>query len=289
MIGIRSALAAVVAGVAICVVVGAGGDGPQPDLAARRLVLERAAAADAALAAVEAAVEPGVTAARSGAARVVTGDEPPGDHLRTAAEHVGMADPDADEARAALEALDGAVQAAGWPWNAPPALEAGELGSVAAQLSGTAGVADAFAEMRGRAEGLVETLEEALAALEDRDLGTARGIVERARADHDALAAWDVGLVTLPVWLDTTDAMIGAVEDIVAAAEAGDEAAARAAAEDFAALSEDAVSADRALRIAIVEGGADVTATPLGRLADALRKVAEARAAVASIVQTVGR
>ena len=54
-------------------------------------------------------------------------------------------------------------------------------------------------------------------------------------------------------------------------------------------MAEQAVAADRALRIAIVEGGATVTGTTLGRLADTLRGVAEARVAVASIVQTVGR
>jgi hypothetical protein len=98
-----------------------------------------------------------------------------------------------------------------------------------------------------------------------------------------------VELATLPVWLDTTAAMIGALEAIVAATESGDVAGARAAAEDFAAASQDAGPADRALRIAIGEGGSAVTAAPLGRLADVLRDVSSARLEVASIVQTVGR
>jgi len=114
-------------------------------------------------------------------------------------------------------------------------------------------------------------------------------MVAEARADHDALAAWEVELVTLPVWLQAAGAMVDAVEAIVAATRAGDAAAAAAAADAFAASSADAVTADRALRIAIGEGGAAVTAAPLGRLAEMLRGVAEARSEVAAILQAVGR
>ena len=166
---------------------------------------------------------------------------------------------------------------------------AGEVGSVAAQLESTAPAADAFAAMRRRAEGLVSRLEQALEALEEGELERARTEVAAVRADHDVLAAWAVELVTLPVWLDTTDAMIGAVEAIVEATDAGDRPAALDAAAEFAALAEDAAAADRALRIAIGEGGSLLAGTPLGRLADLLRNVASARLEVASIVQTVGR
>jgi hypothetical protein len=39
----------------------------------------------------------------------------------------------------------------------------------------------------------------------------------------------------------------------------------------------------------MAEGGAAVTAAPLGRLADLLRRTAQARAAVAEILHSVGR
>ncbi len=289
MIGTRQALIVIVAGVALVPLLGSGGPGPAADLQARRLVAARAAAADAQLAELEAAIEPGLDAARRGAALVVTGDEAPGSALRLAADHLALADPIADRALMSLDALDGAVQAAGMDPAVPSLPAAGELASIAAQLGGSADAADAFAAMRSRAEQLVSTLDEALAALEDGSLTEAETLVAEARADHDALAAWEVELVTLPVWLGTTDAMIGAMEEILAATEAGDEAAALAAAEDFAALAEEASPADRALRIAMGEGGMAVTAAPLGRLADYLRTVAAARAEVAAIGEAARR
>jgi hypothetical protein len=289
MIGTRQALIVIVAGAVLVPLLGSGGPGPGADLQARRLVLDRAQAADAALAELEVAIEPGLDAARRGAALVVAGDETPGSAVRLAADHIERADPIADRAAVSLDALDGAVQAAGLDPVVPSLPAAGELVSIAAQLGGSAEAADAFAAMRARAERLVSTLDEALAALEDGSLTEAQPLIAEARADHDALAAWDVELVTLPVWLGTTDAMIGAMEEILAATERGDEAAALAAAEDFAALAEEAAPADRALRIAMGEGGMAVTAAPLGRLADYLRTVAAARAAAAAIGEVAGR
>ena len=84
--------------------------------------------------------------------------------------------------------------------------------------------------------------------------------------------------MTLPVWIATTDAMITAMEQIVSATRAGDAAAASAAAEAFAALTDDAATADRALRIAIGEGGSSLTAAPLERLAAALGGIEGVRA-----------
>jgi hypothetical protein len=100
---------------------------------------------------------------------------------------------------------------------------------------------------------------------------------------HDAIAGWEVEVVTLPVWLETTDAMIGAVERIVAAVDEGDEAAASAAAADFAELADDGGTADRALRIAIGEGGSAVTAAPLERLAAVLGAIDDLRATISAL------
>jgi hypothetical protein len=288
MIGTRVALALLLT-LILVPVIGAGGPDPSLAQAAQGLVLERAARADMALATLERALSPGLDAGRRAAARVVAGNEAPSTDLRTAAAEVGSAAGAAEAAGRAVRALEGARRSlgAGEPIHAE--LASGEVGSVAAQLEASAPAADAFAEMRTRAEGLVGGLEAVLAALDREALDEARTGVAAVRADHDALAAWEVDLVTLPVWLDTTDAMIGAVEAIVAATEAGDREAALEAADEFAALAEDAAPADRALRIAIGEGGSAMTAAPLGRLADLLRTVADARAQVASIVQTVGR
>lgn len=288
MIGIRLVPTAL-AVLALVPLAGAGGPEPSAALAARQLVLDRAEAADAALHALEQAIAPGLETARRGSARVVSGDDPPGPELQAAAATLAAADPAAGVARAAVDALEGARRIVAAGTRIDLEVPRGEVGSIAAQLDGTAAAADAFAGMRRRAEGLVLVLEAALAALEEGSLSEARDLVDAARADHDALAAWEIELVTLPVWIDTTDAMIGSVETIIAATRAGDDASANEAARQFAALAEEAGPADRALRIAISEGGSAVTAAPLGRLADLLREVALTRLEVASIVQAVGR
>ena len=289
MIGTRTVLAAGVVGVGLVLVVGRGGPGPAAALEARQLVVDRAAAADDALAALESAMQPSVDAARRGAAGVVTGEDLPGGDLDAAAERLEEARSASAEAAAALAALDGAVRAAGLDATVPEPVRPDELASIGSQLAGAAPAADAFAAMRQRAEGLVGRLEQALTALDAGSVADGRQRLAEARADHDAIEAWEVELVTLPVWLDTTDAMIGAMEAIVEATEAGDQAAATAAAEEFAALAQDASTADRALRIAIGEGGTAVTAAPMGRLATTLRDVADARAAVRSIGQRAER
>ena len=288
MIGTRLLVPAVAA-ILLVPLIGQGGPDPSVVIGARRLVLERAERADAALAALERAIAPALDAARRGSAMVVTGTEPPGAELRNAGSALTSAAGAAGQADAAVRGLEGARRAAGV--GSPVALAASpaEVESIATQLEDTAGAADAFAAMRRRAEGLPVALDGALAALDTGSLAEARDVVVRARADHDALAGWDVELVTLPVWIDTTDAMIAAVETIIAATEGGDDDAAVEAANEFASLAEDAAPADRALRIAIGEGGNAVTAAPMGRLADLLRGVAETRLEVASILRTVER
>jgi len=287
MIGIRL-LAPTVAALVLVPALGQGGPDPALAILSRRLVVERAAAADAALAALERAIAPAVEAARQGTAMIVSGAGAPGPQLRIAATDLAAAEVAAADADAAVDALEGARRAADIGSSIEMAAPPGEVASIAAQLDGAAPVADAFADMRGRAESLVASLERSLVALEEGSFDEARDLVARARADHDALAAWEVELVTLPVWIETTDAMIGAVETIIEATEAGDEAAALEAASAFAGLAEEAAPADRALRIAIGEGGSAVTAAPMSRLADLLRAVAETRLEVASILRTVG-
>ena len=290
MISIRRLLPAVAAVALLVSALGGGGPRPEIEIGARRLVAERAARADETLVRLSTALEPAVDAARSGAAQVVAGDEAPGPVLAEAADLIASAEDEAADARRAVAALEGARRA----WRSDgepvaPATDRGELGSIAAQLTGSGGAADEFASMRRRAVAIPTTLVEALRALEARDVAAARILVDDARESHDIVAAWEIGLVTLPVWVETTDEMIGAVERILDATERGDRDAASEAAAEFSALSDEGATADRALRIAMGEGGSAVTSTPLGRLAAVLSSIGELRTTLASIRAAMGQ
>ena len=290
MIGIRALLSAAAVPIVLVPLLGTPGTDPSAGLWARRLVVARAERADAALAELQAALELGLDAGRSGAAAVVAGATPPGARLEAAASRLVEAMPAAADVRSAISDLEAARRArepAAAPLEAP--VERGEVGSIAAQLEATAAAADTFAAMRLRADDVTASLDAALAALEAADLEGAAERVASARSHHAALDGWDVDFATLPVWLETTDEMIGAVEGIIEATRQDDRAAAARAADEFAALAGEAATADRALRIALGEGGAAVSAAPLGRLADLLGRVERARLAMAAILQAVGR
>ena len=290
MIGMRALRSAAAVAIVLVPLLGTPGPDPSAGLEARRLVVARAERAHAALAELQSALEPGLDAGRSGAAAVVEGADPPGPRLEEAASRLADAAPAAADVRSTISALEAARRARepnAAPLEAP--VDPGEVGSIAAQLEATAAAADTFAAMRLRAEGITDSVDAALAALEAGDLEAAAKRVASARTHHVALASWDVDFATLPLWLETTDEMIGAVEGIIRGTRQDDRAAAARAAEEFAALADEAATADRALRIALGEGGAAVTAAPLGRLADLLRRVEQARLAVAAILQAVGR
>jgi hypothetical protein len=290
MIGTPGLLAGLVGVVALVPLVGAGGPDPSAAVAARALVAERSAAADQALLALERAIQPALDLARSGAARVGNGESPPGERLAAAGAMLVEIDPLGAEASARVRALEGArraTEAPGVPIEPPT--QAGELASIGTQLEGTVTAADRFASMRLRAERVLTGLAAVVDALGDGDAAGAGAALGRARADHEAIAAWEVDLVTLPIWVDASGALVDAAEALVRATVGGDARAAADAADEFAMQRDGAASADRALRIAMGEGGAAVTAAPLGRLADLLRRTAEARATVAEILQSVSR
>ena len=290
MIGIRAAISVTVTLVGLVVVIGPRDADPAAGIAAERLVRERAEVATGALDTLRAAIQPGLDEARRAAAAVLSADEPPGSLLVEAGETIGAADEAAVRARRAVAGLNGARAALGdglAPLTEPIAV--GELPSIGAQLGAAAPAADAFFELRRRAVGLPATLEAALAALDRGDLDAADELVTRAREDHALVVASDAEPVTLPVWIATTDAMISAMEQIVSATRAGDAAAASAAADAFRALTDDGVTADRALRIAIGEGGSSLTAAPLERLAAALGGIEGTRATTAEIAAAAVR
>jgi len=284
MIG-RQSLPFGVAAVALVVVLcNIGAPGPEAAAGADRLVAERAAVADAALATLAERLRPAVDAARDAGGRVIAGDEAPGPAFLDAAEIVTGATDAAAEARAACVELIAALRARTVDAAPLPACpDPGELASLAGQLGSTASAADAFADVRRHAEHVTVALDVALEALDDGDLDTAASAASEARADHDAVVALEPKPVTLPVWIATTNEMIGAVERVIEATRAEDAAAADEAAADFAALADDAVTADRALRIAIGEGGGGVTAPALAGLARVLDGIEDLRAAVAAL------
>lgn len=290
MIGTIGQLTGVAGIVALIPLLGAGGPDPSTVLAARALVVERAAAADDALVALERAIEPALELARSGAARVVNGESLPGEPLAAAGTMLVEIDPLGVEAATRLRALEGAHRALdGESASMRPPAEAGELASIGAQLEGTAPAANRFAAMRLRAERVLSGLGTVVEALGAGDVEAARLALDAVRADHEAIAAWEVDLLTLPVWVEAAGSLVGAAEALVSATADRDPEAVADAADAFARQREGAASADRALRIAMGEGAAAVTAAPLGRLADILRRTAEARATVAAILQSVTR
>ena len=290
MIGIRGAASAAAAVLGLVLILGPRTADPSVALAAERLVGERALAAAAALDALRAAVQPGLDAARGAAAAVLSGDEPPSPRIEAAAALIAEAERSVAPARDAVAALAAAQIA--WRPDAAPLLEplgTGELASIAAQLEAAGPATDTFADLRERSTGLSGVLERALLAFERGALEEAADLTSSARADHDALVAWETDLPTLPVWIETTDAMIGAVEAILAATLAGDAAAASEAAEAFGALAGEAATADRALRIALSEGGSSLTAAPLERLATAVRMIEASHASVAPLLPEADR
>jgi hypothetical protein len=288
MIFTRIAVAAVVA-TTLVAVLGPGGPDPGVALEADRLVEVGATEADAALAELQGVLAMALAAGREGAARTAAGVEPPGPSFVEAADVLDGAAGVADRADRAVRGL-GAARVAGAPEGQP--LDASpsraELAVISAELRALATSADGFADLRGRAEGLGTLLGEAIERTEAGDLAAAAAAVDTARADYTVVSEWESGLTSLPVWLDATGELLAATEDLVAAVEAGDRAAAVAAAQRVAALEEDAVFADRALRIAMSEGASFVAEGPMTALAEAERRTIDTRAQVASIVQPVG-
>ncbi len=269
----------------LAVLFGPGAVRPEVSIAADALVLARAEAADQRLAGLQGELVAALDAGRAGASAIVAGSEPPGPRLRDAADLTLAAGAAADEVNAALDTLAGARAARG-PFDSPipDGTSAVELASIAEQLEGTVGAADEFATMRRWAAAVPTALNAALSAVANGELSEAEAQVVVARQAHDAVVGWDVDFVTLPIWIDASDATIDAVEDILEAVRAGRAAEARRLAEEFSTLADDAVQADRALQITISEDGGLVAAAALSRLAAAKRAVDEQRASVGNLI-----
>ena len=284
MIGTRAAISIAATLVGIVVAIGPRVADPGMGILADRLVRERAQGATEALDALRAAIQPGLDEARAAAAAVLSADDPAGPALLAAGDTLAEAEGAATDARRAVSSLNGAREAL-QPGTAalPEPIAAGELSSIGAQLGAAAEPAGAFADLRRRGGGIPALLDEALRALERGDLDAGAAAVGEARADLELVSAWEAAPTSLPVWIETTGAMINAMEDLISATRSEDGAAALAAAAEFAALAEEASTADRSLRIALGEGGSALTSAPLERLAAALGGIEGVRATTAAI------
>jgi hypothetical protein len=281
MIGRR--LLATVAVVAL--LVGLGGGAPRPEIA-RDANAAIVAAADRSLVAIErleAELAPALDAARMGGARVVAGESDPAEPLASASDGLVSAAPTATELRNALAELERA-RAALEPGaeGLPTAPDAGRLLSIAGQLASTADAGASFAETRRAAESVSGGVVDALDAAAAGRLDEADDHLAASLAAVDAIRDLEEGAPALSVWIDTADAMIGAVQELVDAVRTGDAERADAAQADFDAAAEGAAQADRSLRIGLGETGNAISVVPLQRLAEARVELLELESAVAA-------
>jgi hypothetical protein len=249
----------------------------------RRAVAADAEVADAALAALRGVVDSATERARRGAAATVDGGERPGPILEAAAARLEDGGPLTSRAQAALGSLRGQL-AIGGNVDAPALLTSSDdLVSIAAQLRDSASSADAFARMRLATRQVLEQLQAALVGLRAKDLQAVDSAVAASRAALDEVRAWPGRLATLPVWIDTAGALLDALSDVAVARRAGDAPAESRALDAYRRASDEATQADRALAIAIAEGGGALAQAPLARLADLLAKIDATRGSVASL------
>lgn len=256
---------------------------PAVAAAYRAEVADRSARADAALQQLDVTLRSALDEARQGAAATLSGDERPAAHFEAAGARLEDGRGTAQAAADALSRLD-AVLAVRGDRQPPLALSADDLSSIAAQLRDTAVPADGFADMRMATRAFLDDLRASLIALRSRQAAVALPALQRAAADLAGVRAWPGRLATLPIWMQTGDDLLRALRDVAAAQQAGDASREKQALATYAAVTHDATRADRALAIALAEGGASVSGTPLARLADALSKLDGARASVAPLV-----
>jgi hypothetical protein len=267
MIGRRLLAAAAAA----ALIVTLGGGAPRPEIA-RDAKAAIVSAADDTLEAIdrlEAQLAPALDAARTGGARVVAGEEDPAERLAAAADGLVAAAPSATELVAALTKLERA-RAALRPEaeRLPPAPDAGQLESIASQLTTTAEAGAGFAEIRRGAESVSESVVDALDAVAAGRLDEAEEHLAASLGAVDAVRELEEGATVLSVWIDTADAMIRAVQELVEAVRTTDPGRADAARAAFDAAAEQAPQADRSLRIGLGETGNAISAVPLRRLAE---------------------
>jgi hypothetical protein len=261
-----------------------GAADPVHAAALRRMAVSQAAAADASLAEAEELMTAGTAEASRGQAAALSGDEDPATFMdaaaaafEAAAEPVDMTHVSLEDLRWTLLALD--------PDTPPPTLElsGADLTGIGAQWRATALPLSAIADLRRAAEATLEALDDALAALDDDDPAAALDAVSEAEASLDVVRASARDLSTLPVWVDTVEALLDATADIARAAQTGDADALAEAQAAFDEAADDAARADQALTIALGEAAAGITGPASAASAAARRAVGATRAALAGL------
>ncbi len=283
--GRRRAVIGIVLGLAIGIGFGLRSEDPgradPPAQAAReRQLAEASQAADVALGSLDRGIAVAREHARLGTALTASG-EAPAPELTAAAEAVAAVSGDADDARRRLEVLGG-LAAAIAPAETIPTLSYGgtDLEQIASQLEASAAAATLFVERRHATQAIVDALSAALAELEANDPSAALASLAKTDAPMALLDAWEQRPPLLRYWMTISEELLDAAGDIARATLANDPAAARVAGERYAKAAEAARGADNALVLALSEGGAAVSATPVRRLAAVADEVDEARAAL---------
>ena len=238
----------------------------------------QAGAADSALAAAETLMRDATAQARHGQAAILTGTDVPAVAMNVAADGFEAAAAPVAEAHAALDIL-------GWTLRAldagadPPSLTAGraDLAAIGAQWRAAAQPSSVLADQRRDTEAVLDSLGDALAALEADDLDVALQALDRAEESLAQVPEGDADLSTLRYWVDTVQALLDATRDIAEATQSGDAAALAAAQAAFDAAAADATRADQALTIVLGESAARITGPASASSAAALRAVLSSR------------
>ncbi len=256
-----------------------------PPTAADRLATLQAVAlnADSRLEDLVAQLEDAIDAARRGTSLIQVGDADPAPAFDDAAAATRVAEEAAGEAAQAVAALGGVLLAVEPAYGPLPPGPDGSLAGVADQLVASGEASGPFVERRLAARATVEALADALKAMEGEDPEAALADLDRAATLLATVAEWPLPPAVLPVWLETTGAMLDAARDIAEATIAQDPEAAATAVEAYRVAAEEARRADTALAISISESGNSLASTPMRRLAEALAAALAQRDAVLAI------
>ncbi len=249
------------------------------------LLREVIAAADAALADLEAVLRSAGEAGRRGSALAVAGQAPPGPALGEAADALqAISLPHGPLAVARMEAsrVAGTLRSILPRGPALPdlAITADTLLGMAAQLRAGAPAADRFAMRRQQSEAAGVALADAVAALDADAPTVALGHLDELDRVLADLRGWFDAPGSFSAWLGVIGEFGAASRGLAEASLVGDSDALEVAARRYAGAAAAARGADQALGLAISEGGAAIAATPLRRLADALDSLAELRNAL---------
>jgi len=107
-------------------------------------------------------------------------------------------------------------------------------------------------------------------------------VLDSADGQLAVVRAWPGQLETLPIWIDTTTALVAALRSLAHASLAHDAESIREAQRAYQAAADDGKQADRALAIAIAEGGSAISSGAMRSASDELAAVDDALAELAS-------